>query len=374
MSDTESLAAVNCADPNQKTRDGSKAIKTPRDSNVELLRILATLLILLVHTNYFACGPITIDSISSNPGRSLWHICIQFIAIPCVNLFILISGWYGIRPKVKSIGKFIYQCLFYSILIYAICLLTGFAEFTAKGVAECFYLAKINWFIKAYLCLYIISPILNAFVELADRKLFEAVLVFFFLFEIIYGWSGAAVFLEQGYSATSFAGLYLLSRYMHIYKPRFSTLTAKQDIIIWVSGLLLFSAGLFCYGYLISEGFSLPRVLFEKHSIIFSYISPAVLFLSVYLFLPFTKIKVRSTVVNWFAKSSFAAFLIHANPNILYSLYVPMVLSIYATNNTIEAGAIILMSIFLIFIGAILVDQLRIASWDIFWRVIKPTK
>ena len=142
----------------QQTSNGLTTSNATRDSNVELLRILATLLILLVHTNYFACGPVTLDEISSSPGRSIWHICIQFIAIPCVNLFILISGWYGIRPKVKSIGKFIYQCLFYSILIYTICLLTGFAGFTAKGVAECFYLAKINWFIKAYLCLYIISP------------------------------------------------------------------------------------------------------------------------------------------------------------------------------------------------------------------------
>ena len=76
-----------------------------------------------------------------------------------------------------------------------------------------------NWFIKAYLGLYIIAPVLNAFVNNAEKKAFQKVLLSFFIFQTAYSWiSGGAVFFEGGYSTMSFIGLYLLARYVKLHQ------------------------------------------------------------------------------------------------------------------------------------------------------------
>ena len=36
----------------------------------------------------------------------------ESLAIVCVNVFVLISGWFGIRPKWKSVTNFLFQVFF----------------------------------------------------------------------------------------------------------------------------------------------------------------------------------------------------------------------------------------------------------------------
>ena len=88
----------------------------------------------------------------------------------------------------------------------------------------CFALTKLNWFIKAYILLYILAPVLNAFIEKVSQKDFRNALIAFFTFEFIYGWifSGSTQHIQRGYSTISFIGLYLLSRYVRLYQPRIS--------------------------------------------------------------------------------------------------------------------------------------------------------
>ena len=52
--------------PETKTNQKMKQTKE-RDSNFELLRIVAMLLVLLVHANYFSLGDVTRDEIISTP-------------------------------------------------------------------------------------------------------------------------------------------------------------------------------------------------------------------------------------------------------------------------------------------------------------------
>lgn len=68
-----------------------------RQSNFELLRIIAILLVLILHADFYALeGPVANDIINS-PTDSMLRILFQAITIVAVNVFVMISGWFGIN-------------------------------------------------------------------------------------------------------------------------------------------------------------------------------------------------------------------------------------------------------------------------------------
>jgi len=136
-----------------------------RESNIELLRIVAMFMILIRHAGFYALGINT-----SCKTETLFLTGCEFFCSVGVNVFILISGWFGINCTLKGALKFIFQCLFYSCGIYITLYFAGIIDLSVLGLSECFYLRKINWFPKAYLCLFILAPIINVFVDNSSRN------------------------------------------------------------------------------------------------------------------------------------------------------------------------------------------------------------
>ena len=188
-----------------------------RQSNIELLRIIAMFLVMVVHADYFALGsPDSADMLIA-PIPTATRVFIEALSICCVNVFVLISGYFGIRPKKSSMTSFLFQILFFFVLIYGVCLATGISSSSVQGILQCFCLTSANWFIKAYLLLFILAPVLNAFIEKGDCKLHRNVLIGFYLIQTVYGCLFSADFFDNGYSTLSFIGLYLLARYIKLY-------------------------------------------------------------------------------------------------------------------------------------------------------------
>lgn len=302
------------------------AIKNNRRSNIELLRCLAMFLVLVFHADYFSLGAPTLEDISVNPLDAYSRVFIESLSVVCVNVFVLISGWFGIRPKIKSISKFIFQCLFFLIGIYVVMMMLGLAKLNIRGVLGCFVMLKWNWFIKAYLCLYILSPVLNAFVENTDKRTFQQVLFFFFLFQTVYSWlTSAAQFFENGFSSLSFMGLYLLARYVNKYQPKWSRFDKKIDISIYMI-IAIFGTEAVCIIQLVGN----EKLLSMVQGRLVDYSSPLVIIASLYLLLYFSKLSFSSKVINWLGASSFAVFLLHANPNLCEQYYKRSVQYLYS--------------------------------------------
>ena len=76
--------------------------KSPRQSNFELLRIVAMLLVLVVHVDFFSLGVPSDADIAGNPVSSAMRYIVESLALVCVNSYILISGYFGIKPNVKE--------------------------------------------------------------------------------------------------------------------------------------------------------------------------------------------------------------------------------------------------------------------------------
>lgn len=199
-------------------------MKKERLSNFELLRLIAMFLVLTVHADFLSLGAPTHDDLLLHPVNAGTRLVIQALSIVCVNVFVLISGWFSIKPSLRGLSNYIFQCLFFFVGIYISMTLCGKAAFTPGSFFCTATLINSNWFVISYLGLYLLAPILNAFAESAMRKQFIIVLTGFFAFQTFYGWlgHGAAAFFGAGYSTTSFLGLYLLARYARLYGPRWS--------------------------------------------------------------------------------------------------------------------------------------------------------
>lgn len=323
----------------------------PRLSNIELLRILAMLLVLVVHADFWALGePLASDFFTSS-CNAVFRTMIQSSSIVCVNVFILISGWFGIRFSLKGLSSFIFQCAYFIIGIYIATLLAGETAFSINGIAQCLCLTKAYWFIKAYLGLYILSPVLNTYVGNSSERLQKTVLISFFIFQTAYGWSNAAVFIKSGYSTFSFIGLYILANYVRYHHIDF---------------IARYGGPIFIMTVIINTCLYIFVTLNHLHLSIYSYANPFVIIGALGLLGLFLRINIKSNrLINWIATSAFAVYLLHTNTNLFVPTFKPIILSLYESYSGISCIGMILGFLLLTFLIAVLLDQPRKCLWTL---------
>lgn len=326
----------------------SQSIKQ-RQSNFELLRIIAMLLVLIVHADFWSLGQPSYEDLVGNPANGFTRVLFECISIVCVNVFVMISGWFGIKPSWKGLLGFIFQCAYFFILIFIFLFILGIINFSLRNVASLFALTKFDWFIKAYIGLYILSPILNSFIKGATKRSLEIFLISFYLFQTIYGWSETAYFITRGYSTFSFIGLYILARYLKLYKHNIYQYGFNLYLISILINILL---------YFVLSKYSLQKF-------VTSYVNPFVVIGSAGMIMTTARLRFRpSKIINFIAKSSFAVYLLHQNPNTGDQIYKPIITFIYNNNSGIECMMILFFVIITTFILAIIWDQPRIIIWE----------
>ena len=334
-----------------------------RDSNFELLRIIAMFLVLIVHADYLSLGRPTQTQIIQEPFSSIGRIFFQAMSIACVNIFILISGWFGIKPNLKSFSNFIFQCIFFYVGIYLVGIVSGFTTFTPKTFVRTFALIKWNWFIYSYILLYILAPALNSYINNSPRKQLLNTIICFYTFQTIYGFLFRTVdFFHDGYSTISFIGLYMLARYIKLYPCKYTTLSTKNDLLIILLSITLIATIEFI---LISHNA-------PKHFEYNNYINPFVILAALYTLLLFSKLKFHSKFINWIATSCFAVYLIHINP-LLLDKYLHGMKFIYDNTNGFSYLLTISLVLIIIFIISVFLDKIRILVWKLFWKNVERT-
>lgn len=330
--------------------ESQSAAPRVRQSNIELLRILAMFFVLVVHADFWGLGAPTAEEFGHTPWNAITRTVIESLSIVCVNVFILISGWFGIRFSKKGFLNYIFQCLYFLFGIYAVLLVTGHAELSLKGIAGCLCLTSANWFIRAYAALYILAPVLNCFIDHASRKQYRNTLLLFFVFQTIFGWSGAAKFVEFGYSTFSFIGLYLLARYVKIYG---SNVLSNWGGHIYIVSVVLNSLG---YYAVIRAGVFLDM---------YAYANPLVIAGALGLLVCFDKMRIGTRKgINWIAASAFAAFLLHSNPNIGEPVFKVLINKLYVAYDGLACLAVIFLTLVAVFACGVLLDQPRKWIWS----------
>lgn len=322
-----------------------------RQTNLELLRILSMFFVLILHANFGIIGvPEVSDFIGEDCLTSTLRVFVEFLAIGCVNIFILISGYFGLNFSINKLLNLGFQIMFFALVSLLIT-----CSFSVKSLLELFCLDGSLWFVCSYLLLMFFAPILNSFVENANKHDLLLFILLFFSFQTIYGWIFHSVgFFLDGYSPISFMGLYLLGRYIKRHSGPLFRLDYRCDLYIYISTCVLMTFAV---------------VLFARHGIfigrLFSYINPLVIMSAVYLLLFFSKIKiggkasVLKSIIFFFSSSSFAVYLFHGNANI-YQYFVCVVQYLWECK---FGFALIILFLLFVFFVAVCLDKIRLLSW-----------
>lgn len=343
-----------------------------RQSNIELLRIISMLFVLMLHANIALSF---IPSFISQPdynSTTCLQLFVESISIVAVNVFVLISGWFGIHPNLKRFGKFIFQVFFFLIGIHLIYVLFEWEDLSGqkllKSFAACFFMHKVYWFVKSYIGLFILAPVLNNFIENGNEKSVRYFLISFFIFQTLYAWVvGSADFFINGYSTMSFIGLYVLARYVRLYPNRLSRLSPKSDFVIFLGGTLALMGASFIFSLL---GTCVHPIFSNLIGKMYSYVNPIVIIMSVYLLLCFSKIKFNNNIVNWIAESCFAVYLLQEHFDLRNAVYFSNIQHIASGSNTVKNSLELVIYIAFVFVIAICIDKIRLKIWN---QIIKIT-
>ena len=220
------------------------------------------------------------------------------------------------------------------------------------------------WFVKCYLFLYIVSPILNAFVEKATQKQLLTILILFFTLQTFYGWATNGItWFNRGYSGISFAGLYLLARYVRLYPTKWFSHSLKFDLLVYLGFVALNTLCAFCFTRTGHASISTR---------LFLYTSPFVILASIHFLLIFTKFTITSKTINWIAASCFAIYLTHSNSFLAGPCYDHVIRNWFKTETTLNFLLFTATLVFCVFWISILSDKIRIFIFEkIFSKYLK---
>ncbi|SET10770.1 acyltransferase family protein [Prevotella sp. kh1p2] len=322
---------------------------------MELLRIIAMFLVMVSHANFWILSFPTTSDFAVSPLATLMRVLLETLSIVSVNVFVLISGWYGMKLRRTKLLSFIFQILFFNVLISVLSSLYAGKEIYVIDIVKASLLLDGSlWFVKAYLMLLILSPLLNIYIQNVERKQYKCLLISFFLFQSVYGWlfPYSTVWICNGYSVISFVALYLLARYIYIYRPSFSCNKRYMDFMGYI-GLSVFI--LVLYVLLSNYNLELCRRLFM-------YSSPLVILSSLYLLFAFSKMQFKSLYINYVAASVFSVYLFHQNTVFEY-IFRGDVLRIYNNHSGLYVILYTGSYLVLIYATSFAIDQIRRFCW-----------
>lgn len=325
-------------------------IMKQRQSNIELLRIFAMMFVLILHADYAVFGYPKVTGVTAAPA--LWSIRIfaEQFAIGAVDIFVLISGWFGIRSSLKGGTLYLFQIFFTATLILLgawIC--GGFAPITLEQIGSGY---KGFWFVWSYLVLYVLSPVLNAYVEGASRRQFAGLLIVLFSLETLDVLLKFSSDFNSGYSAIHFCALYLLARYLKTYNP-LAHLSRRQLLagyfaVTCLCASLIFAAAMWWGNPWIGA--------LEQYLTVYN--SPVVVLASVFILLYFNRLNFQNSIVNWLAAGSFNVYLVHQNI-FLRNHYKDMVRHIDSNFQLPLVVVVMLGFLCAVFLASVIMDQPR---------------
>ncbi len=151
--------------------EGTKKV---RESNLELLRILAMLLIILYHYCIYLDWSATEYTINK-----ILYVALGSWGALFVDVFIIISAWFLCESSAKfsiwKVLKIICETSFYAVVMYGVLCVTKNTVFAPKMFLQALFSPFLGtyWFITAYLAFYLLCPLLNILVQHLNQKQFQ---------------------------------------------------------------------------------------------------------------------------------------------------------------------------------------------------------
>lgn len=223
-----------------------------------------------------------------------------------VNVYVLISGYFGIKLKFRKLIKIELMTLFYSLSILVILLWMGGVSFH-RSLAFLLPVTSIKyWFITVYIVLCLLSPILNNVCDNMSKNMFHPFIIGAVL--VVYVWASVAYIFnfkqfvpDYGGGIVSFSVLYMTGRYIRIY------LINHRSWVFYMGCFMVSTITLILCDLAFSQVLGFQFTLTNNNSI-FMYVN------AIFLFLAFREMKLKSQFINMLAVDCLAVYIIHMNP------------------------------------------------------------
>lgn len=286
-------------------------IKTKRNSNIELLRIIAMLMIVFSH--YASHGSLYQSTDITFVFNKIL-IDSMFLGNLGVAIFMTITGYFMSKVKfnINRIINLWMQTLFYSIIIFIVFCIIDRNNFSIGGAINSFLpVVRSNyWFVTAYIILCCFMPFLNKLFEVINRKQF---LVLISLLVIIYFFLPTFIkfdFSRYAGRVTQFVAFYCLGAYIRYYPNNVFSNNKVSVGIVSLTGLGMLST-VILFDILSTR----MEAFVGKNEYFYATFSVVQLFLALSMFTLALNLKAKyNNFVNAVGSCTFGVYLIHDNP------------------------------------------------------------
>ena len=314
-----------------------------RNSSIEVLRIIAMAFVLLTHWNWSMLKRGGVNFEEQVYIVKYLHCLIEAPLLICVNLFIIISGYYGLKLKLRNIiniGILVSSVFFVEYFYLA---QNGQTDLTIKGlIKNLLFISRSDYFVVDYILLMLFSPILNSFVKNYNRK---TILIYAFFAVVIESYFGCVrpnkhFGINEGYSFIHFIIIYLVARCLNLFKDELFKHSRFFYIIIYSCCSLIISLMLY---------FNVNHTT--------DYCNPLVVLSAASFFMIFAKCDFYNKIVNTIATSTFAVYIVHRyNP--IHDMMQSCDFWLFENYNYFHYWLLSLPVLLAIFFGAILFDKI----------------
>lgn len=309
------------------------------DTNISVLKIVAIILVVLTHTIQSSLGLVSanggsIVSLYNQMGGNIyWLHFFQTLAIPSVNIFVVVSCFLENKSFKIKLYKLIKMYFLITFILLMMTLLKWCIWPTKISIKEWFssvlwFFVEDPWYFTAYLCFLLLVPFFNYLFRKLSKKgidiCFGIVILIFVIWKILtmlFGtslWDESAglirnllgnekswwmpnihdIITNRGYNFLNFFVIYVIVQW--IISHNFFD---KLKWYVW-SLIYLFT---FCLQYLL--------IVWTYSNMVYEYSNPLVILLAISLFGWFYNIKMKKNeYINYLATLTMLIFLFHWNP------------------------------------------------------------
>jgi len=343
-----------------------------RQSNLELLRVVSMILILMSHCDeIFGLSDLYSTSLGINKIITDWlHIGGQ-IGVGC---FVLISGYFMVQQNIsfRKLLRLEGSVWFYTIGIWIVWVVHNFYQ-GQFAVEECLteavyalfpVLTGHYWFITTYVILMVLSPFLNKLIFALERQQYKAFLATLIIVFVVLkgGIPGVLPKVTEGRMMPVLI-MYFIAGYMRRFGKIEKARPVRHFMVAAIVYLMLFAT---FYGFTyIGKAFDSQGIMDNRY---FYRVlnSPFTVLICTELFIGFLGLNIKhSKVINKIAGSTLGVYLLHSNR--LMNGYLQKLFPVYKETQPGLIFVYSIISVLVIYVVSTLIDLVRENSIGRLW-------
>jgi surface polysaccharide O-acyltransferase-like enzyme len=363
--------------------EGTGEVQTQkRNPSFELLRIIAMLMIITLHFNTHSDALLQLGLPAR--GSQIFAAVIQAFCIPGVNTYILISGYFLSKGKVKPsrILQLICQVYFYTILVSVAMMIVG--TYVLQSNNSVYKLAQYvfpissehYWFVTAYVIMYILAPVMNAAAEKLSRKQLKAVIIGLLIwFSVIKSFVPVVLATDRyGYDFGWFICLYLIAAYIRKYDVSLFYVATRSALVYLFSCGIIATMSISLYYINLNWGGLVHYSTVPYH---FNFIFTLTASLGLFSFFRFYKMREdrAADVVRAIGPLTFGVYLLHMHEEIKdrWVEWLEHFIGEIPYHSVPLFAWHALLTVLIVFVAGIFVDWIRKMIFEYVGRVLHDT-